>query len=140
MYLYLIPGTVNFRPLHPRHYAFVMVTFNVALHHANVHTSNPYPKPNCAHDIVNMSCQNQGTKVEMINLDSSVNDEELERTVPVSNGFVHALLTAYGSHHHLRIRCVLVHYVRILHNGKLNNTYSCRPDDVWLAILIQFSF
>ncbi|KAI0760356.1 hypothetical protein C8Q74DRAFT_1295634 [Fomes fomentarius] len=93
------------------------VTFKVASHHANVLKSNPYPKPKCAHDIVKMSCQDQSTKVGMI-LDSSVNDEELEGTVPVSNGFVHAMLTAYGSHHHLRIR----------------------PDDVWLAILIQLSF
>ncbi|KAI0760349.1 hypothetical protein C8Q74DRAFT_1295615 [Fomes fomentarius] len=94
------------------------VTFNVASHPASVHISYPHVrKPRRAHDIVNMSCQDQSIKVGTV-LDSSVNDEELEGTVPVSNGFVHAMLTAYGSHHHLRIR----------------------PDDVWLAILIQLSF
>ncbi len=116
--------TSELPPPYPLHQsASVMpVTFNVASHPANVHKSNTYiSKPLRAHDIVDMACQDQSTKVGML-LGSSANDEELEGTVPVSNGFVHAMLTAYGSHHHLRIRCVHIHCVRILNNGKLNNT------------------
>ncbi|TFK87157.1 hypothetical protein K466DRAFT_599727 [Polyporus arcularius HHB13444] len=49
---------------------------------------------------------------------SSVKQSDLESLVPKNNGFVYAVLEAYGGHHHLRIR----------------------PDDVWLAILTQLSF
>ncbi|KAF9478769.1 hypothetical protein BDN70DRAFT_895485 [Pholiota conissans] len=41
-----------------------------------------------------------------------------ERLRPERNGFVGTVITAYGQHHHLIVR----------------------PDDVWLAILIQFNF
>ncbi|KAH9855392.1 hypothetical protein C2E23DRAFT_883330 [Lenzites betulinus] len=51
-------------------------------------------------------------------LQSSVTKEEQPRLEAESNGFVFTVLRAYGSHHHLVIR----------------------PDDVWVAILTQFSF
>ncbi|KAI0828586.1 hypothetical protein BC628DRAFT_1409164 [Trametes gibbosa] len=51
-------------------------------------------------------------------MQSSVTKEEQPRLEAESNGFVFTVLRAYGSHHHLIIR----------------------PDDVWMAILTQFSF
>ncbi|KAF7305878.1 hypothetical protein HMN09_00742000 [Mycena chlorophos] len=42
----------------------------------------------------------------------------LSNIIPNSNGFFHALSTAYNKHHHLVLR----------------------PDDVWLAILTQFNY
>ncbi len=35
---------------------------------------------------------------------SSVKQSDLESLVPKNNGFVYAVLQAYGGHHHLRIR------------------------------------
>ncbi|KAM5542902.1 hypothetical protein V8D89_003286 [Ganoderma adspersum] len=51
-------------------------------------------------------------------LQSSVQNDDLATIVPTNNGFVHTVLKAHGSHHHLRIRL----------------------DDVWLAILVQLNF
>ncbi|KAI0642717.1 hypothetical protein C8Q79DRAFT_916812 [Trametes meyenii] len=51
-------------------------------------------------------------------LQSSVSEAERPTLIGKSNGFVRAVLEAYGSHCHLRIR----------------------PDDVWIAVLSQLSF
>ncbi|KAI0325948.1 hypothetical protein GY45DRAFT_1329621 [Cubamyces sp. BRFM 1775] len=51
-------------------------------------------------------------------LQGSVAPNEYASLVPQSNGFVQAVVQAYGTHSHLRIR----------------------PDDVWIAILSQLSF
>jgi hypothetical protein len=51
-------------------------------------------------------------------LASSLNTRTLPQITPAKNGFVEACITAYNQHHHLIIR----------------------PDDVWLAIITQFSF
>lgn len=48
---------------------------------------------------------------------SSFETEQHTDIYPSSNGFVHAAIRAYNAHHHFRIR----------------------PDDVWIAILTQFS-
>lgn len=56
---------------------------------------------------------NQLTKV----LASSFGAEGHTDIYPSANGFVHAAIRAYNAHHHLRIR----------------------PDDIWVAILTQFS-
>ncbi|KAM5542914.1 hypothetical protein V8D89_003298 [Ganoderma adspersum] len=92
------------------------VTFKVASHPANVvhlqkgGVRNP-------ETVLKQGCKVQGGKCKEM-LQSSVGDGDLATIVPNSNGFVYAALEAYGSHHHLRIR----------------------PDDVWLAILVQLNF
>lgn len=48
---------------------------------------------------------------------SSFDKEDNTDIYPSANGFVHAAIRAYNAHHHLRIR----------------------PDDIWIAILSQFS-
>ncbi|KAF9478767.1 hypothetical protein BDN70DRAFT_879581 [Pholiota conissans] len=51
-------------------------------------------------------------------LQTSFEPDQLKALQPERNGFVGTVIRAYGQHHHLIIR----------------------PDDVWLAILIQFNF
>jgi hypothetical protein len=51
-------------------------------------------------------------------LASSLNTGTLPQITPTKNGFVETCIAAYNQHHHLIIR----------------------PDDVWLAIITQFSF
>lgn len=51
-------------------------------------------------------------------LQQSMNDEVARQVVPRNNGLVHACLEAYNHHHHLTLR----------------------PDDIWIAIITQFSF
>lgn len=50
-------------------------------------------------------------------LQSSVNEDDIPRIEPQNNGLVHTALEAYNYHHNLVIR----------------------PDDLWIAILAQFS-
>ncbi|KAL1949119.1 hypothetical protein VTO73DRAFT_10925 [Trametes versicolor] len=56
--------------------------------------------------------------VEEEHIQCSVTEEEMPVLIAQKNGFVHSILQAYGTHHHLVIR----------------------PDDVWIAILTQLSF
>ncbi|KAL9616385.1 MAG: hypothetical protein Q9160_008739 [Pyrenula sp. 1 TL-2023] len=80
---------------------------------------------NASPEQVLRSCTTLGTKNGQRNysdrLDktwsSSFETEEHTDIYPSSNGFVHAAIRAYNAHHHFRIR----------------------PDDVWIAILTQFS-
>ncbi|KAM0426268.1 hypothetical protein ACHAPT_008308 [Fusarium lateritium] len=51
-------------------------------------------------------------------LQSTVTDEIAQKVLPQQNGLVRACLDAYNHHHHLVLR----------------------PDDVWIAIITQFSF
>jgi Domain of unknown function (DUF4419) len=51
-------------------------------------------------------------------LQSTATDEIVGRALPQENGLVHTCLKAYNRHHHLFLR----------------------PDDVWIAIITQFSF
>ena len=66
--------------------------------------------------ILQNACKNQFNKSAEI-LQSSF-PASCQSIVPLSNGFIHAISTAYNRHHALVIR----------------------PDDVWLAILSQFNF
>ncbi|KAK4893743.1 hypothetical protein LTR27_007990 [Elasticomyces elasticus] len=50
-------------------------------------------------------------------LQSSLNAADFEQSVPCRNGLVNAVVQAYNTHHHLRIR----------------------PDDIWVGILTQLS-
>ncbi len=63
------------------------------------------------------SSYRQSRIVEELRL-SNLNHETATRTIPRQNGFVFACLEAYGRRRHLVLR----------------------PDDVWTAIITQFSF
>ncbi|KAH9899271.1 hypothetical protein C8Q73DRAFT_787174 [Cubamyces lactineus] len=68
------------------------------------------------HDMVAAACEKPSASFKV--LQGSVASHEYASMVPQSNGFVQAVVHAYGTHSHLRIR----------------------PDDVWIAILCQLSF
>ena len=81
------------------------VTFNVASHDAQ---EVPVGKPPAnASDIL---AQIHGSSYAMLQskqpLQSSLDgsNHTMGTLVPSANGFVHAILEAYGRHHHLRIR------------------------------------
>ncbi|KAI1783968.1 hypothetical protein LXA43DRAFT_930733 [Ganoderma leucocontextum] len=92
------------------------VTFKVASHPANVLHLQMGGFGNAV-TVLKRGCEVQARQCKEM-LQSSVEKHDLATIVPNSNGFVYAVLEAYGSHHHLRIR----------------------PDDVWLAILVQLNF
>ncbi|CCM02705.1 uncharacterized protein FIBRA_04811 [Fibroporia radiculosa] len=93
------------------------VTFRVAPHLAaqfgkDCGNSNKTPK-----DLLQAACAGQWGRCEEV-FQSSVLEDEVATLYPRSNGFVYTVMQAYNTHHHL----------------------SLRPDDVWIAILSQFSF
>ncbi|TBU22392.1 hypothetical protein BD309DRAFT_897067 [Dichomitus squalens] len=92
------------------------VTFQVASHKANSFELDKSYTPS-VDNILEESCRPQWRRCKEI-LQSSLEADEVLTMVPYSNGFVHAVLDAYGAHRHLRIR----------------------PDDVWLAIVVQLNF
>ncbi|KAM5533647.1 hypothetical protein V8D89_012695 [Ganoderma adspersum] len=92
------------------------VTFKVASHPANtVYFQNG--RISTTDTVFEYGCEAQAQRCKEM-LQSSVQNNDLATIVPTNNGFVHTVLEAHGSHHHLRIR----------------------PDDVWLAILVQLNF
>ncbi|RPD61330.1 hypothetical protein L227DRAFT_610364 [Lentinus tigrinus ALCF2SS1-6] len=91
------------------------VTFTVASHRAKEWWRPKYPTPEA---VLAGACEAQYQNCKRI-IRSSLRNEDLpDRIAPLTNGFVHAVLEAWASHMHLRIR----------------------PDDVWVAILNQFNF
>ncbi|TFK85795.1 hypothetical protein K466DRAFT_551519 [Polyporus arcularius HHB13444] len=91
------------------------VTFDVAQKVPSAYQLKRQPLDH--RDILREACEGQASQCRDM-LQTSITRDNITNLVPRSNGFVHAVLEAYGSHHHLRIR----------------------PDDVWLAILTQLSF
>ncbi|RPD75601.1 hypothetical protein L226DRAFT_545424 [Lentinus tigrinus ALCF2SS1-7] len=91
------------------------VTFNVASQEPSAFKFGRQPL--VPHDVLKLACEGQAKRCREL-LQCSLNSDNVKDLAPRSNGFVHAVLEAYGSHHHLRIR----------------------PDDVWVAILTQLSF
>ncbi|KAI0703656.1 hypothetical protein C8T65DRAFT_696695 [Cerioporus squamosus] len=91
------------------------VTFTVASHPATEWWGGYQPPTPEA--VLAEACEPQYKNCKQV-LQSSLKSEDLPRTVPMTNGFVHAVLEAWGFHMHLRIR----------------------PDDVWVAILNQLNF
>ena len=81
------------------------VTFQVASHPANGFESYKAFQPSVA-TILRESCEPQWNRCKEI-LQSSLQQHELSAMAPYSNGFVHAVLDAYGAHRHLRIRYAL---------------------------------
>nr|GAT54996.1 predicted protein [Mycena chlorophos] len=117
------------------------VTFKVANHKAEtVAGSANYSARKTAREILAVACQKQyknagaicGTSFDEPHANSLATEANLRRqpsnevsaestitnVIPKGNGFFHALSEAYNHHHHLVLR----------------------PDDVWLAILVQFNF
>lgn len=100
------------------------VTFSPASHSANqhAHVSRPSYNESQAIRIFNASCQLQRDKCKEIlqsSFNSSKTDHEVDSDVIAqSNGFVGTAVEAYNQHRGLVIR----------------------PDHVWLAILVQFTF
>ena len=119
-------------PAAARELVVMPVTFKVASHPANVVR---LPKGGLANPetVLKQGCEVAGGRCKDM-LQSSVGHDDLATIVPNSNGFVYAALEAYGSHHHLRIRFVLLRFI-IFISDDLH-----RPDDVWLAILVQLNF
>ena len=82
------------------------VTFKVASHPANAVRFANGSTLN-AEAVLKLGCEVQGSCCKDL-LQSSVNNDDLTAICPNSNGFVYAALEAYGSHHHLRIRFVII--------------------------------
>ncbi|KAJ6603218.1 hypothetical protein DFH09DRAFT_1458478 [Mycena vulgaris] len=94
------------------------VTFSLTAHPAR----SDDVKPVTSAEILQKACPKQFEQVDRI-LQSSVGgrsgpDDTQFKIVPNNNGFINTVLTAYSYHYALVIR----------------------PDDVWLAIISQFSF
>ncbi|KAH9947056.1 hypothetical protein B0H21DRAFT_369989 [Amylocystis lapponica] len=94
------------------------VTFKVAAHSANplqtgIGVDNDSPR-----SLLRAACEeelNANRRYDIIQ--SSVSEAALPTLQPRPNGFVHTVMQAYATHHHLKIR----------------------PDDVWIAILSQLN-
>ena len=87
------------------------ITIKPAQHPASCMLSPDYAKSSA--DFLDRLRPNQQSKI----IQSSFENSPPERLLPSDNGFVTAAISAYNGHQHLVIR----------------------PDDVWLAILTQFS-
>ncbi|KAH9918195.1 uncharacterized protein BXZ73DRAFT_105321 [Epithele typhae] len=91
------------------------VTFKVASHNAN--PVRPCADLTGADSFISKACPTEWLKCGNI-LQSSLSSESLRNLIPRGSGFVSTVVEAYGQHHHLVLR----------------------PDDVWIAILVQLSF
>jgi hypothetical protein len=89
------------------------VTFSPAKHSAKSFVS---VHSHTSASILEKACYGEFQKSDSI-LQSSFHDESISDIVPTTNGFVNTVKEAYNQHRALIIR----------------------PDDVWLAILVQFS-
>ena len=82
---------------------------------------------------------NTGTTqcTELLQSSFSNKEVDLSTVFGTANGFVDTVLTAYNEHHHLIFKFVtpLVYLIdRLIFFDVIT-----RPDDVWIAILSQFS-
>ena len=66
---------------------------------------------------------------------SKGSEVDLSTVFSTANGFVNTVITAYNGHHHLVFKSV-----NLLHVSLIFIDAIIRPDDVWIAILGQFSF
>lgn len=69
------------------------------------------------YEILSRACPEESRECHQM-IQSSFENDMSPTLLPVKNGFVYAATKAYSSHHHLTIR----------------------PEDIWIAILTQFSF
>ena len=83
------------------------ITFAVADHAASEVALSRSTIDNHTRRIFVGACEAQAKRCRRM-LQSSLDEpgikKDLPQIMPRSNGFVHAVLEAYGSHHHLRIR------------------------------------
>ena len=91
------------------------ITFKTAPHGAKEYETHKQPA-STAFDLLKSACPQEHKKCKEL-LQASFHLSEDSRIYPSSNGFVRGAIKAYNQHHHLTIR----------------------PDDVWCAILAQFS-
>lgn len=95
------------------------VTFTVASHDANpVQKFRRMEAAQAVLDATWGSNQGRQAKSGRVLQSTFASPEDLTNIVPQKNGFVGPLLMAYNQHHHITLR----------------------PDDVWIAIVGQFSF
>ncbi|KAF8294826.1 hypothetical protein DL93DRAFT_827955 [Clavulina sp. PMI_390] len=69
----------------------------------------------------------------------SETSDETVQFLKVPNGLVHTLATAYNQHLHVIIRSAKRFYVACVVRRANNAGSVSRPDDVWHALLAQFS-
>ena len=89
------------------------VTFKVAKHDARPIASSVYDldRPQSTlEDFLKQSCYKQWKESGEM-LQTSVTDSALQTLRPNKNGFVHTVVQAHGSHHHLVIRSDQQHMV-----------------------------
>ncbi|KAL8945769.1 MAG: hypothetical protein Q9222_007738 [Ikaeria aurantiellina] len=91
------------------------VTIKPAKHGARG-IESPYHSPLEPEALLKWACRQESRACKEL-LQSSFSPKPQTITIPSANGFVHGAIRAYNVHHHLRIR----------------------PEDVWFAILSQFS-
>jgi len=91
------------------------VTFTVASHSAVPHKGEPEQLPSVAASLRRVASEASSSLSEV--LESSLTPSDLSQLIESRNGFVYTCMRAYNTHHHLVLR----------------------PDDVWIAILCQFS-
>lgn len=90
------------------------VTFKVADHAAS--PIRLYRGPNTAESILKGAARNATENLQEV-LQCSIHASDVPKIIPSPNGFVYTCIQAYNSHQNLVIR----------------------PDDIWMAILTQFS-
>lgn len=104
-----IPTTLPTQPI------AMPVTFTVASHPAAPHQREPEQPTSVAASLRRVAPKASSSLLEV--LDSSLTPSDLSQLIESRNGFVYTCMQAYNTHHHLVLR----------------------PDDVWIAILCQFS-
>ena len=82
------------------------VTFKVASHPARALYIQKDRIPTTTEAVFEYGCEAQARRCKEM-LQSSVENDDLATIGATNNGFVHTVLQAHGSHHHLRIRYVL---------------------------------
>ncbi|KAI5923045.1 hypothetical protein F4810DRAFT_711087 [Camillea tinctor] len=90
------------------------VTIQVASHPAEAITARQHE---CSDSVLHATAKHLSGRIDRV-LQSTLSDGVGETVLPMKNGLVLTCLRAYNNHHHLVLR----------------------PDDVWIAIITQFSF
>lgn len=114
------------------------VTFTVVQHPANP-VAPPRSSMHSTETLLKYACLQQGAMCAEM-LQSSANGEDFAALSPLKNGFVGTVMEAYVKHHHLIIRLRISDFIVVFLTTQHAHDCIYRPDDVWIAILAQFSF